>query len=212
MTTRMPAFARDPTTAAYYDRRADEYDEWYLGHGYFAERDRPGWHQEVDRLVELVAALPPVGTLDVACGSGFLTRHLPGLVVGLDQSPAMVALTQSRLPNGIAIVGDALDLPFADGAFDRVLSGHFYGHLPPTERAQFLAEARRVAPELVIIDSALRPDVDAEQWQERMLNDGSRHQVYKRYLTAPQLAAEIGGDVLMDGTWFVAARRCSPQL
>ena len=105
------------------------------------------------------------------------------------------------------MVGDALSLPFPDGAFDRVLTGHFYGHLPPEERAQFLAEAERVADELIVIDSALREGVAAEQWQERVLNDGSRHEVYKRYLTGPQLAAEIGGRVLLDGTWFAAAAR-----
>lgn len=100
----------------------------------------------------------------------------------------------------------ALALPFADRAFDRVLTGHFYGHLPPPERAAFLAEARRVASELVVIDSALRPDVEPEQWQERVLNDGSRHRVYKRYLSAAQLARELGGEAVLDGAWFVAAR------
>jgi len=202
----VPAFASDPATAAYYDRRAAEYDEWYAGQGVFARRDRPGWHDEVAQLVVLVESLPPGRTLDVACGTGFLTRHLRGHVVGVDQSPAMVAITRSRLPGGVAFVGDALRLAFADGAFDRVLTGHFYGHLPAGERQAFLAETRRVASELVVIDSALRPGVDPEQWQERVLNDGSRHQVYKRYLTAGQLADELGGEPLLEGTWFVAAR------
>ena len=206
MTSGTPVFARDPETARYYDERAGEYDEWYEDRGRFAQRDRPGWSADVDRLVELVAALPTARTLDVACGSGFLTRHLSGVVVGLDQSPSMVALAQSRLPDGVALVGDALDLPFADGAFDRVLTGHFYGHLPPPERAAFLAQARRVAPELLVIDSALRPGVEPEQTQERVLNDGSRHRVFKRYLSADQLATEIGGEVLLAGEWFVAAR------
>jgi demethylmenaquinone methyltransferase/2-methoxy-6-polyprenyl-1,4-benzoquinol methylase len=210
MTGSTPVFAQDPATAKYYDERAAEYDEWYEDRGRFAERDRPGWSAEVDRLVELVAALPAARTLDVACGSGFLTRHLRGVVVGLDQSPSMVALAQSRLPAGVALVGDALDLPFADGAFDRVLTGHFYGHLPPSERAAFLAQARRVAAELLVIDSALRPGVEPEQTQERVLNDGSRHQVFKRYLSADQLAAEIGGEVLLAGDWFVAARAIAP--
>jgi hypothetical protein len=62
---------------------------------------------------------------------------------------------------------------------------------------------------LVIVDSALRPDVEAEQLQERVLNDGSRHSVYKRYLSGRQLAAEIGGRVLFDGRWFVVARAIS---
>jgi demethylmenaquinone methyltransferase/2-methoxy-6-polyprenyl-1,4-benzoquinol methylase len=202
----VPSFARDRATARYYDRRAREYDDWYEGRGRFAERDRPGWAAEVARLVEFVRALPPARTLDVACGSGFLTRHLRGLTVGLDQSRGMVALAQSRLPEGVALVGDALDLPFPDGAFDRVLTGHFYGHLSTDERATFLAEARRVAGELIVVDSALRPGAQPEQWQERVLNDGSRHRVYKRYLTAEQLAAEIGGRVVLTGAWFVAAR------
>jgi demethylmenaquinone methyltransferase/2-methoxy-6-polyprenyl-1,4-benzoquinol methylase len=117
----------------------------------------------------------------------------------------MVAIAQSRLPDGLAIVGDALHLVVADHAFDRVLTGHFYGHLPAAERAAFLAEARRVAGELIVIDSAMRPGVDTEQWQERTLNDGSRHRVYKRYFTGDQLAAELGGEKLFEGTWFVAA-------
>jgi ubiquinone/menaquinone biosynthesis C-methylase UbiE len=201
-----PAFAADPGTAAYYDRRAAEYDEWYAGQGRFARRDRPGWDEEVRQVVELAASLPPARTLDVACGTGFLTRHLRGYVVGLDQSPAMVAIAQSRLPHGLAIVGDALRLVVADHAFARVFTGHFYGHLPPAERQAFLAEAHRVASELVVVDSARRPGTDPEQWQERILNDGSRHQVYKRYFAPGQLVDELGGEPLFEGSWFVAAR------
>ena len=39
-----------------------------------------------------------------------------------------------------------------------------------------------------------------------MLNDGSRHQVFKRYLRPDQLAEEIDGQVLFDGDWFIGAR------
>lgn len=46
-----------------------------------------------------------------------------------------------------------------------------------------------------MIDSALRPGVEPEQWQERIPNDGSRHRVYKRYLTASGLAEELRGEV-----------------
>jgi ubiquinone/menaquinone biosynthesis C-methylase UbiE len=115
------AFARDRAAADYYDQRAPEYDEWYEGRGRFAERDRPGWNVEVAQLVEFVASLSPSKTIDIACGSGFLTRHLRGFVVGLDQSGSMVTLAQTRLPNGTVLVGDALNLPFADRAFDRVI-------------------------------------------------------------------------------------------
>jgi ubiquinone/menaquinone biosynthesis C-methylase UbiE len=200
------SFAADPATHAYYDRRAREYDEWYDGVGLFADRDRPGWHDDLRQVVELLAALPPARTLDVACGTGFLTRHLRGLVVGLDRSPAMVARAQARLPGGIAVVGDALALPFAAGAFERVVAGHFYGHLDKVERQRFLAEARRVAPELVVVDTARRRGVEPARWEERVLNDGSRHRVYKRYLTGEQLRAELGASILFEGRWFVLGR------
>jgi SAM-dependent methyltransferase len=202
----VPAFAADPGTAAYYDRRAAEYDQWYDGEGAFAVRERPGWGDEVGQVVRLIEGLPPVRTLDVACGTGFLTRHLRGLVAGVDQSPAMIAIARTRLPGGQAFVGDALRLAVAGRALDRVFTGHFYGHLPLAERRAFLAETRRVASELVVIDSAVRPGTSPEQWQERTLNDGSRHRVYKRYFAPGQLATELGGESLFDGAWFAAAR------
>jgi len=192
---------------AYYDRRAPEYDEWYRGAGRFAERDRPGWGQEVEALGLALAALPPARTLDVACGTGFLTRLLPGELVGLDQSEAMLEEARRQAPEATYVQGDALSLPFEDGAFERVFTAHFYGHLEDGDRERFVAEARRLAPELVVVDSALREDVDSEERQERILNDGSRWEVYKRYFEPDALARELGGGgTVFAGRWFVAVR------
>ena len=193
---------------AYYDRRAPEYDDWWLGRGLYANRDRPGWEEEVEQLAEVVAALPPVRTLDVACGTGrFLTRHLPGEVVGLDQSESMIEAARSQAPKADYVRGDALALPFGDGSFGRVFTGHFYGHLEEDERLAFAREARRVADELVVVDSALRAEVDPVEIQERVLKDGSRWHVYKRYFTPEGLAEELGGgETVHAGRWFVAVR------
>jgi hypothetical protein len=70
-----------------------------------------------------------------------------------------------------------------------------------------------VADEIVVIDSALREDVEPEERQQRVLSDGSRHEVYKRYFDSDSLARELGnGRTLLAGTWFVAvsARLASP--
>jgi ubiquinone/menaquinone biosynthesis C-methylase UbiE len=191
----------------YYDARAPEYDEWYRGEGRFAALDRPGWDEELDRLAAALAALPPARTLDLACGTGFLTRHLPGEVTGLDQSVRMLERAAVQAPHAAFVQGDALAPPFPDGAFERVATGHFYGHLEGGDRARLLAETRRLAPELVVVDSALRAGVEPESVQERILNDGSRHAVYKRYLAPEALLAELGGgEVLHAGRWFVAVR------
>jgi demethylmenaquinone methyltransferase/2-methoxy-6-polyprenyl-1,4-benzoquinol methylase len=154
-----------------------------------------------------VAALQPKRTLDVACGTGFLTRRLRGDITGLDQSARMLELAQERSPEATFVQGDALALPFPDGSFDRVFTGHFYGHLEEDDRRRFLAEARRVAPELVVVDAIARTDRAAEEWQERILNDGSRWEVYKRYFAPEQLCDELGdGEVVLANRWFLLVR------
>jgi ubiquinone/menaquinone biosynthesis C-methylase UbiE len=190
----------------YYEARAPEYDDWWEGTGLFADRDRPGWEADRDELIATLRALLPARTLDVACGTGYLTQHLRGHVTGLDASPSMLEHAARRVPSAGFVEGDALRLPFADGVFERIVTGHFYGHLEEPERSRFLTEAGRVAAELVVVDSARRDDVEPEEQQVRELNDGSRWTVYKRYFTGPALAAELRGEVLHDGRWFVVVR------
>jgi ubiquinone/menaquinone biosynthesis C-methylase UbiE len=194
----------DDDMRRYYDQRAQEYDDWWLGRGLFAGRPRPGWSEEVEQLVSLIGGLPPARTLDVACGTGLLTRNLPGEVVALDQSESMLAVAAERMPGVRVVQGDAVPLPFGDGEFERIFTSHFYGHLLPGERERFVEEARRVGGELVVVDSALREDVPPEEHQQRVLNDGSRHTVYKRFFEPDELATELGGGtVLHSGRWFV---------
>jgi demethylmenaquinone methyltransferase/2-methoxy-6-polyprenyl-1,4-benzoquinol methylase len=61
--------------------------------------------------------------LDVACGTGAvafeLLRSKRCAVVGLDQSPEMLAVARERLPAGTELVeASAEALPFEDGSFD----------------------------------------------------------------------------------------------
>jgi ubiquinone/menaquinone biosynthesis C-methylase UbiE len=187
----------------YYERRSAEYDDWYRGAGLFAGRDRPGWEEELAVVEDLVSSLPPTHTLDVACGTGFITRHLRGPVVAMDSSPGMLAASRATHDHTL-VRADAFALPFRSESFDRVFTGHFYGHLDGAQRDRFLVEARRVAPSLVVLDAALRDGVDPEQTQERVLKDGSSHRVFKRFFTASQLSSELGGGrALFEGRWFV---------
>ena len=192
---------------AYYDARAPEYDDWFRGVGRYAERDRPGWQDELDDLVATLDGLAPARTLDVACGTGFLTRHLRGQLTCLDQSARMLAIAAERVPHAAMVNAEAMPLPFADGEFERLFTGHFYGHLEERDRVAFLDEARRVADELVVVDSSRAHSSVAEEWQPRFLNDGSEWAVYKRFFTGEGLAEELGGgEVLHEGMWFVVVR------
>lgn len=195
---------------AYYEARAPEYDDWWNGAGLFAERDRAGWDDERDALIASLRNLPPARTLDVACGTGYLTQHLPGRITGLDASPTALGIAAQRIPAASFVESDALRLPFEQGTFDRVFTSHFYGHLEEVERSRFLGEADRVAPELVVVDASRAHAPMDEEYQLRILNDGSQWTVYKRYFTGSGLAAELGGgEVLHDGHWFVVVRTTS---
>jgi ubiquinone/menaquinone biosynthesis C-methylase UbiE len=128
-------------------------------------------------------------------------------VVGLDQSERMLTVARGQAAGARFVQGDALELPFPDTSFDRVFTSYFYCHLEPDERTRFLAEARRVARELVVVASVPGPGDPLERYEERVLNDASRWTVLKRVFTGEQLVAELGGgDVLHEGRWFVVVR------
>jgi len=91
---------------------------------------------------------PAQRTLDVACGTGVLTRELPAIVgetpapVGLDISPGMLEVARRLNPDIQWRHGDAVALPFEDGSFDRVLCQ--YGLMFFPDRPAALREMSRV--------------------------------------------------------------------
>ncbi len=89
-----------------------------------------------DRLRSLLG-LPADGKLlDVGGGTGRVAQALRGLVdevVVLDESAAM--LEQARLKGLTAVQGQAEQLPFADGAYARILVVDAFHHLRDQRRA-----------------------------------------------------------------------------
>jgi ubiquinone/menaquinone biosynthesis C-methylase UbiE len=186
----------------YYDRRAPEYDATSY-EPTLASDDAA----DLERLEAFVAGIGPGRIVDIACGTGWLTRLLRGEVVGVDQSEAMLRLARERVPEAQFIRADVPPLPFPDDSFDVALAAHIYCHLPDEEeRREFVSEALRVAPSVVVVEQAWRPGVAEEAWEERSLRDGSRHRVFKRYFTAERLAAELGGSIALETASFVAVR------
>lgn len=189
----------------YYERRASEYDDAYLGAGAYSGRYWPGFEEELDRVRAILERLPPVRVLDAGCGTGFITQHLRGEVVGLDQSEGMLEIARERVPGATFVRGDALRMPFPADSFDRVFAGNLYGVLLPPERRAFRNEARRVASQLVVFETSLAAKREyGEGYQERVLSDGSRHSVYRKYFSVEDLAGELGRvRALFSGDHFV---------
>jgi len=91
---------------------------------------------------------PGQQVLDVACGTGALTRAVfgrldgEGSVTGLDSNPEMLAVARERLPQIRWREAPAEALPFEDGKFDTVVSQ--FGLMFFDDRAGALREALRV--------------------------------------------------------------------
>lgn len=100
------------------------------------------------------AALPPGGAvLDVACGTGFLTRRVGEVagagarVAGLDVNAGMLARARASQASRADVLfewheASALEMPFGDGEFDAVLSQQGVQFFPSLEQAA--AEMHRV--------------------------------------------------------------------
>ena len=101
-------------------------------------------------LVNLVAPASGERALDVACGTGAVTRLVAeqvapsGHVIGLDIDSAMLAVgrTVARHPNVAWLKAEALAVPLAEGAFDVVFCQQGLQFL--ADRLQALREMRRV--------------------------------------------------------------------
>jgi ubiquinone/menaquinone biosynthesis C-methylase UbiE len=103
------------------------------------------WTQPVAEAAEIG---PGQRVLDVACGTGILTRAAAarvgsrGSVVGLDINPAMLAVA-ARIPSAIEWrQGEAESLPFEDRSFDAAISQ--FGLMFFRDREAALREMARV--------------------------------------------------------------------
>jgi demethylmenaquinone methyltransferase / 2-methoxy-6-polyprenyl-1,4-benzoquinol methylase len=98
-------------------------------------------------LVARVEAGPSDTVLDVATGTGAVARELLErkgcTVVGLDQSPEMLAEARRRLPDGVKLVeGTAERLPFEDASFDALTFTYLLRYV--SDPAATLCELARV--------------------------------------------------------------------
>ena len=93
------------------------------------------------KLAEIAAIAPGDRVLDVGCGTGVLAREAAarvapsGRVTGLDLNEGMLAVARRLRPEIDWRHGDALDLPFADHAFDAVVSQFAFMFFPDRPRA-----------------------------------------------------------------------------
>jgi SAM-dependent methyltransferase len=103
-----------PSAAIGFGRAAGDY-----------ERGRPGYPPAaIDLLAEQLALWPESRIVDLAAGTGKLTRALCGRgwrLVAVEPVPGMRAQLRATVPGVKAVEGTAERLPFRDGSIDAVL-------------------------------------------------------------------------------------------
>jgi SAM-dependent methyltransferase len=98
---------------------------------------------------DLAARLPAradLRVLELACGTGILTRRLRGCrLLATDLNQGMLDRAASKLPDVAFRQADALQLPFGDASFDAVVC-QFGAMFFPDKRAAFREAHRVLAP------------------------------------------------------------------
>ena len=182
----------------YYEERASEYDEVYLGKGPAMLGYARQYINDVAHISRLVAGFGNGQLIDIACGPGFWAPHYARnaeRITFLDQSEKVLvecrkritALHLSAVPQFIC--GNFFNTPLEPSAYGCALAGFLLSHLTRDEEERFfrrLKEILKPQAELMIIDSLWneerRKHRNKEGLEERTLNDGRRFKVYKRYL------------------------------
>ena len=185
---------------SYYDERAEEYDEIYLGKSH-TTINADVYRKDVAKISEMVSRFGKGHLIDIACGAGFWLPNYArncNQITFLDQSARMLSKCKDRVEElGLAdissfIQGDFLDIKLEASKYDCALVGFLLSHLTLEQEKTFfrkLEENLKANPQLMFIESAwnMRRQryQEKEGVQERVLNNGRIFRVYKRYFDKP---------------------------
>lgn len=186
----------------YYKRRAAYYERVY----HLPER------QTDLRAMEASLAAPFAGrrVLEIACGTGWWTPHAARDALrwlATDANPETMAVARAKaLPAAVEFRQvDAYTLDgLGDESFDAAFAGCWWSHVPLQALPGWLATLHaRLEPgaRVVMLDNSFvqtsstpltRRDEAGNTYQDRVLDDGSVHEVLKNFPTADEAFAVLG--------------------
>jgi demethylmenaquinone methyltransferase/2-methoxy-6-polyprenyl-1,4-benzoquinol methylase len=194
---------------AYYEARAQEYDEWFYRQGRYdrGTEHTKQWQAEVDEVcLALQTANLSGHVVDIAAGTGIWTKELLKMadhVTALDSSDEMIGINQSRLESD-RVTYILTDLFYWQPvmAYDAAFMGFWLSHVPPAWLYEFIgtmAGALKPGGKIFFVDSLLEPsstargqtqDLAQRKWEStlsksrqitvrRRLNDGREFEIVK---------------------------------
>lgn len=131
----------------------DGYDWWAPWYD-----EQPNQILEIEEPIvhEILDGLPVGVALDAACGTGRHAAYLASLghsVIGVDQSPGMLARAREKVPEGTFYEGDLHELPLTDDSIDLVVCAIALVDFPDLARPfREFARVLRPGGQLVVSD------------------------------------------------------------
>lgn len=194
---------------AYYRARAPEYDQWWTQSGRYNQGPEAS-ARFAGEVAEVYAALDrfhAVGdVLEFASGTGIWTERLvrtAGTVTCVDAAPEMIEINRARLAaTGAAlpryITADVFDWIPQD-RYDVVCFGFWVSHIPEARWQPFWDKVRTALKpkgrvffvDEVASDAPYYTPTDADDRQQRTLDDGRRFTIVKRYYAPDALADRL---------------------
>ena len=187
---------------AYYSKRAAEYESIY-------HRDDPVRQSEQSQVKdELRTLFKDRKVLDVACGTGYWTEtiaQVARVVTGIDVSPEVLEIAQSKGLAARFIPGDAYQLAAVEGDFDSSCANFWFSHVEKANMSKFLTGLQqRLPPDAVIFmaDNVYIPGLGGvlvskpgspDTYKLRELSDGSRYEIVKNYYSREELETALAG-------------------
>lgn len=208
--------------AAYYARRASEYERIYA---------KPERQSDLSALRTRVGGMfAGRNVLELACGTGWWTPVIAqsaAAVTALDLNEEVLAIARAKdLPAGKVefVRGSAFEIPEFGRRHDALFAGFWWSHVRLEALEAFLASAvAAVAPGSLVafldnryVEGSSTPvsrrDAQGNAFQARKLADGSSHEVLKNFPEPGELiqrASRCGTDAhveLLEHYWLLSFR------
>lgn len=206
----------------YYRRRAREYEAIYA---------KPERQRDLAHLRGVVAeALRSHRVLEVSCGTGYWTEAIAPVadsVVACDINAAVLEIARAKDWGSAAVEfreADSYALPDFGRGFSAGFAGFWWSHIPRRRLGAFLTGFHaQLAPgaNVLFIDNRFvagsstpvsRTDAEGDSFQQRVLQDGSVHEVLKNFPSREDLLHSVAGAaaaaevILTDYFWALSYR------
>ena len=181
----------DPNLVRYYAQRAKEYEKVYA---------KPERQADLARIKDwLQSELAQKIMIEIACGTGYWTQYISQTaksILATDINPEVLEIAKAKQyprQNVQFARHDIYALAEIPGRFDAFFGGFIWSHIPLQDLNAFIGEANKrviAGGKIVFIDNlyvegSSSPitgrDEFGNTYQERMLIDGSKHNILKNF-------------------------------